>query len=168
MSSAVESHISLDAWFQRHLLARPRLIGLGFSVVVFAAIFGMGMLFMGKRLIPFPWWLHGFLISSLTSLLVGFLVQWTVRQIERQRARDMEHLRQAASFAHHVGNALQVLMCRRFIEPTGRDAAVDAAIERIHLAMRQMVPPAKPPTAVASQPGRRGSERRRGEWLSQC
>ncbi len=162
MSAFNESRISPDAWFQRHLLARPRLIGLGFSVVVFAAIFGMGMLFMARHLIPFPWWLHGFLISTLTSALVGYLVMWTVRQIERHRAREMEHLLKAATFAHHVGNALQVLMCRRFIEPTGRDEAVDAAIQRIHLAMREMVPAGPKIAPAPDRPERRVLERRRG------
>lgn len=160
---------SLESWFQRHLLARPRLIGLGFSLVVFAAIFGMGMLFMGRRLIPFPWWLHGFLISSLTSLLVGFLVMWTVRQIEYRRAREMEHLLKAATFAHHVGNALQVLVCRHFIEPTGRDEAVDAAIERIHMAMRLMLPNvAGSKAALPNRPTGEALDRAKAASLSNC
>jgi hypothetical protein len=151
----------LGPWFQRQVLTHPGLMVVAFSALVFVAIFGMGLLFMGKRLIPFPWWLHGFLIAFLTSVLVGTCILWTVRQMEHNRARELEQLRMAQDFSHHVGNALQVLIMRQHIAATGRDQAVDDAVERICWAMRE-IRPRLVSTATSAKPDETPRAMRRG------
>jgi hypothetical protein len=127
-------------WFQQQVLMHPQLMVAAFGALVFVTIFGMGLLFMGKRLIPFPWWLHGFLIALLTSLLASLSILWTVRKMEQGRDRELEQLRLAQNFLHHVGNALQVLINRHHITAAGRDRAVDDAVERIRRAMQEILP----------------------------
>lgn len=128
-----------QSWVDRYLLAYQGLIPVGFGVLAAGCVVGMGILTLPMHA-GFPFWLHGSMIALCTGALVGGMARWLVRELRYQAEIRSIRLQAAELISHEICNALQVLIQRDYVNPADRDRYINDAIERIHVAVRDVLP----------------------------
>ena len=126
-------------WIHRQLLARPRLIPIGFGLLTATVVLALGILTLPMHT-GFPFWLHGCVIALNTGVLVTGMASWLVREMHYQE--KIRHTRHQAAelISHEICNSLMVLMHRNCVDPADRERFVDDAIARIRGAVRDVLP----------------------------
>ena len=95
---------------------------------------GLGMIkFHGGR---WQWWFHGVAIALITGLITTALTQLHVRELRRREARRLAGER----MSHEVCTALQILFQCTYLQPDQRSQLEGEAIERIRVAVREVLP----------------------------
>ncbi len=125
------------------VLQRPVGFAVLTGVTVMATSFGAGLLLLRAHGGSWPWWFHGIVIASITGFLAA-LITYSVCNSwlrERNRAKNQEQI--IAEVNHHINNALTIIRGRELLAETERDRLVEAEIERIIWAMREILPMVK-------------------------
>ena len=120
----------------RHPIAFAVLTGL----VVVATSIGAGLLLIRAHGAGWPWWFHGIVIASITGLMAA-LITYSVCNSwlkDRNRAKNQERI--IAEVNHHINNALTIIRGRKLLAETERDRLIEAEIERIIWAMKEILP----------------------------
>lgn len=105
------------------------------AVVAFTVLgAGLGLIkFHGGR---WPWWFHGAVIALITGLITALLTKLNLREHSRREARRLA----GECMSHEVCTALQILVQRTYLEPDQRAQLEDEAIERLRVAVREIMP----------------------------
>ena len=110
------------------------------GVVVEVTSLGAGLLLIRAHGSGWPWWFHGIVIASITALMAALITYFVCNSWLRDRNRAMNHERIIAEVNHHVNNALTIIRGRKLLAETERDRLVEAEIERIIWAMKEILP----------------------------
>ena len=103
-------------------------------------ILGVGLLLIQAHGNGWPWWFHGIVIASITGLMAALITYSVCNSWLRDRNRAKNHERIIAELNHHINNALLIIRGRKLLTETERDRLVEAEIERIIWAMKEILP----------------------------
>jgi hypothetical protein len=132
------------------LRLRPYLLGSLTGLLVFGFVLLAVYSARHAGLWNVPWWLHGIVVATLAAITVGALTR-----LIRHEAKHLMEI--SAEVNHNVGNALQILVQRAYMNPAEREEMVDEAIERIRVTVRDVLPQDAP--AAYTKLSRRRSAR---------
>ena len=143
----------------KFVLQHPGAFALSAGVVVVATSFGVGLSLIRAHGSGWPWWFHGVIVASITGFMAA-LITYSVCNSwlkERERAENQERI--IADVNHHVNNALTIIRGRDLLAEAERDRVVEAEIERIIWAVREILPRVRERTGqdMSTLPKDRGS-----------
>ena len=103
-------------------------------------ILGFGLLLIQAHGNRWPWWFHGAVIALITGLMAVLITYSLCNSWSKDinRARHQERI--IAEVNHHINNALSIIRGRKLLAETERDSLIEAEIERIIWAMREILP----------------------------
>jgi multisubunit Na+/H+ antiporter MnhG subunit len=117
--------------FRRQVLASV-VTGAGVALTVLGV--GLGLIkFHGGM---WPWWFHGVAIALLTGLITAAFAYLHVREVSRQEARRLA----GEKMSHEMCTALQILVQCAYLPPDQRVQVEREAVERLRVAVREILP----------------------------
>lgn len=122
------------------VLQRPVAFAVLTGVVVVVTSFGAGLLLIQAHGNSWPWWFHGIVIASITGFMAALITYSVCKSWLRDRNRAKNQERIIAEVNHHINNALTIIRGRKLLAETERDRLVEAEIERIIWAMKEILP----------------------------
>ena len=94
-----------------------------------------------------------FISGALTAALAGGLMLWVLMVQRTREAETQQRMQVIADMNHHVRNALQVISCWGFLESDREHlSGIREAVDRIHWALRDVLPRGVPEDRLATQP----------------
>ncbi len=128
---------------RKFVLERPVAFAVFTGVAVVATSFGAGLLLLRAHGSRWPWWFHGIVIASITGFLAALITYSICNSWLRESNRAKNQERIIAEVNHHINNALTIIRGRQLLAETERDRLVEAEIERIIWAVREILPMVK-------------------------
>ena len=122
------------------VLEHPVAFALLTGVVVVATSVGAGLLLIQAHGNGWPWWFHGIVIASITGFMAALITYFVCNSWLRDRNRAKNQERIIAEVNHHINNALTIIRGRKLLAETERDRLIEAEIERIVWAMKEILP----------------------------
>jgi hypothetical protein len=110
------------------------LLAVGTSVA--ATVFGTGLALIKFHGGIWPWWFHGLSVALATGFIAVLATYLHLQEVSRREARR----RAGERMSHEVCSALQILFQCTYLYPLQRSQLETEAIERIHVAVRQILP----------------------------
>ena len=122
------------------VLQHPVAFAVFTGVVVEVTSLGAGLLLMRAHGNGWPWWFHGIVIASITGFMAALITYFVCNSWLRDRNRAKNQERIIAEVNHHINNALTIIRGRKLLAETERDRLIEAEIERIVWAMKEILP----------------------------
>ncbi len=122
------------------VLQHPVAFAVFTGVVVVATSLGAGLLLIQAHGNSWPWWFHGIVIASITGFMAALITYSVCKSWLRDRNRAKNQERIIAEVNHHINNALTIIRGHKLLAETERDRLIEAEIERIVWAMKEILP----------------------------